>query len=187
MNSDLAIRYRNAHKAFKKPVLSGVDLDIREGEMFALFRTFGYGKERPAQDDDRAGRPGPRRCRGGGEIRLFRRPGGAGGRSQAGGLRVPARGPLRLAERISKRGNGTARGTSRTHRPDRGGQGGPEGARTGQPGPGNGAAAPPFRAVGGHEEARRHRPRHRRASPHPSLGRAHDRPGPGQHPRPSND
>lgn len=44
MNSDLAIRYRNAHKAFKKPVLSGVDLDIREGEMFALFGPSGTGK-----------------------------------------------------------------------------------------------------------------------------------------------
>ncbi len=38
------IRYRNAHKAFKRPVLSGVNLDIREGEMFALFGPSGTGK-----------------------------------------------------------------------------------------------------------------------------------------------
>ena len=38
------IRYRNTHKAFKRPVLSGVDLDIREGEMFALFGPSGTGK-----------------------------------------------------------------------------------------------------------------------------------------------
>ena len=38
------IRYRNTHKAFNHPVLSGVDLDIREGEMFALFGPSGTGK-----------------------------------------------------------------------------------------------------------------------------------------------
>ena len=38
------IRYRNTHKAFNHPVLSGVDLDIHEGEMFALFGPSGTGK-----------------------------------------------------------------------------------------------------------------------------------------------
>ena len=38
------IRYRNTHKAFKRPVLSGVNLDIHEGEMFALFGPSGTGK-----------------------------------------------------------------------------------------------------------------------------------------------
>jgi len=44
MSPDPVIRYRKTHKAFKKPVLSGVDLDIREGEMFALFGPSGTGK-----------------------------------------------------------------------------------------------------------------------------------------------
>lgn len=38
------IRYRNTWKAFGHPVLTGVDLDIREGEMFALFGPSGTGK-----------------------------------------------------------------------------------------------------------------------------------------------
>ena len=38
------IRYRNTYKAFRRPVLTGVDLDIREGEMFALFGPSGTGK-----------------------------------------------------------------------------------------------------------------------------------------------
>lgn len=38
------IRYRNAWKAFKRPVLTGVNLEIREGEMFALFGPSGTGK-----------------------------------------------------------------------------------------------------------------------------------------------
>jgi len=44
MSPDPVIRYRNAHKAFGKPVLSGVDLEIHEGEMFALFGPSGTGK-----------------------------------------------------------------------------------------------------------------------------------------------
>ncbi len=44
MNADPVIRYRNTHKAFKRPVLSGVHLDIFEGEMFALFGPSGTGK-----------------------------------------------------------------------------------------------------------------------------------------------
>ena len=44
MSPDPVIRYRNTHKAFKKPVLSGVDLEIHEGEMFALFGPSGTGK-----------------------------------------------------------------------------------------------------------------------------------------------
>ncbi len=39
-----AVRYRNTHKAFSHPVLSGVDLDVREGEMIALFGPSGTGK-----------------------------------------------------------------------------------------------------------------------------------------------
>lgn len=38
------ICYRNTWKAFGHPVLTGVDLDIREGEMFALFGPSGTGK-----------------------------------------------------------------------------------------------------------------------------------------------
>lgn len=38
------IRYRDTHKAFKRPVLSGVNLEIYEGEMFALFGPSGTGK-----------------------------------------------------------------------------------------------------------------------------------------------
>lgn len=38
------ISYRNVYKAFDHPVLSGVDLDIEEGEMFALFGPSGTGK-----------------------------------------------------------------------------------------------------------------------------------------------
>ena len=44
MTPDPVIRYRNTHKAFKRPVLSGVNLDIYEGEMFALFGPSGTGK-----------------------------------------------------------------------------------------------------------------------------------------------
>ena len=44
MTADPVIRYRNTHKAFKHPVLSGVDLDIQAGEMFALFGPSGTGK-----------------------------------------------------------------------------------------------------------------------------------------------
>lgn len=38
------IRYRNTYKAYKRPVLTGVNLDIHEGEMFALFGPSGTGK-----------------------------------------------------------------------------------------------------------------------------------------------
>ena len=38
------IAYRNVHKAFDHPVLAGVDLEIHEGEMFALFGPSGTGK-----------------------------------------------------------------------------------------------------------------------------------------------
>lgn len=38
------IRYRDTRKAFRRPVLSGVNLDIHEGEMFALFGPSGTGK-----------------------------------------------------------------------------------------------------------------------------------------------
>lgn len=38
------IRFRNTHKAFGHPVLSGVDLDVQPGEMFALFGPSGTGK-----------------------------------------------------------------------------------------------------------------------------------------------
>ena len=44
MMPDPVIRYRNTWKAFGHPVLTGVDLDIREGEMFALFGPSGTGK-----------------------------------------------------------------------------------------------------------------------------------------------
>lgn len=38
------IHYRNIHKAFDLPVLSGVDLSVGTGEMFALFGPSGTGK-----------------------------------------------------------------------------------------------------------------------------------------------
>jgi len=38
------IAYRDVHKAFDHPVLSGVDLEVGEGEMFALFGPSGTGK-----------------------------------------------------------------------------------------------------------------------------------------------
>ena len=38
------IRYRNVHKAFDLPVLSGVDMVVETGEMFALFGPSGTGK-----------------------------------------------------------------------------------------------------------------------------------------------
>lgn len=38
------ISYRNVHKAFDRPVLSGVNLTIETGEMFALFGPSGTGK-----------------------------------------------------------------------------------------------------------------------------------------------
>ena len=38
------IRFRNTHKAFGHPVLSGVNLDVHPGEMFALFGPSGTGK-----------------------------------------------------------------------------------------------------------------------------------------------
>ncbi|MEM7415439.1 MAG: ATP-binding cassette domain-containing protein [Gemmatimonadota bacterium] len=38
------IRYRGIYKAFDLPVLSGVDLEIETGEMFALFGPSGTGK-----------------------------------------------------------------------------------------------------------------------------------------------
>lgn len=38
------IRYRNIHKAFDAPVLSGVDMEVETGEMFALFGPSGTGK-----------------------------------------------------------------------------------------------------------------------------------------------
>ena len=38
------IEYRNIHKAFDLPVLSGVDMSVETGEMFALFGSSGTGK-----------------------------------------------------------------------------------------------------------------------------------------------
>jgi len=38
------IRYRQIYKAFEEPVLTGVDLDVQEGEMFGLFGPSGTGK-----------------------------------------------------------------------------------------------------------------------------------------------
>jgi phospholipid/cholesterol/gamma-HCH transport system ATP-binding protein len=38
------IRYRNIHKAFDIPVLTGVDMEVETGEMFALFGPSGTGK-----------------------------------------------------------------------------------------------------------------------------------------------
>jgi phospholipid/cholesterol/gamma-HCH transport system ATP-binding protein len=38
------IRYRNVYKAFDLPVLSGIDLHVHPGEMFALFGPSGTGK-----------------------------------------------------------------------------------------------------------------------------------------------
>jgi len=38
------IRYRNVYKAFDAPVLTGVDMEVETGEMFALFGPSGTGK-----------------------------------------------------------------------------------------------------------------------------------------------
>ncbi len=38
------IIYRNIHKSFDLPVLSGIDMQVHEGEMFALFGPSGTGK-----------------------------------------------------------------------------------------------------------------------------------------------
>lgn len=38
------IEYRNVHKAFDQPVLTGVDLSVEEGEMFGIFGPSGTGK-----------------------------------------------------------------------------------------------------------------------------------------------
>jgi len=38
------IEYRNIHKAFDLPVLSGIDMRVETGEMFALFGSSGTGK-----------------------------------------------------------------------------------------------------------------------------------------------
>lgn len=38
------IRFRKVYKAFDQPVLSGVDLKVKEGEMFGLFGPSGTGK-----------------------------------------------------------------------------------------------------------------------------------------------
>ena len=38
------IAYRNVHKSFDLPVLSGVDMEVGNGEMFALFGPSGTGK-----------------------------------------------------------------------------------------------------------------------------------------------
>lgn len=38
------IQYRNIHKAFDLPVLTGIDLEVETGEMFALFGPSGTGK-----------------------------------------------------------------------------------------------------------------------------------------------
>lgn len=38
------IEYRGIHKAFDRPVLSGVDLEVRTGEMFAIYGPSGVGK-----------------------------------------------------------------------------------------------------------------------------------------------
>jgi len=38
------IKYRNIHKAFDMPVLTGVNMSVEQGEMFALFGPSGTGK-----------------------------------------------------------------------------------------------------------------------------------------------
>ena len=40
----MAIEYRGIEKAFDSPVLSGIDLSVKSGEMFALFGPSGTGK-----------------------------------------------------------------------------------------------------------------------------------------------
>ena len=40
------IAYRNIHKSYDLPVLTGVDLPVETGEMFALLRPSGAGTRR---------------------------------------------------------------------------------------------------------------------------------------------
>ena len=40
----MAIEYKGIEKAFDSPVLSGIDLSVKSGEMFALFGPSGTGK-----------------------------------------------------------------------------------------------------------------------------------------------
>ena len=42
--TDPVIRFREVHKAYDQPVLSGVNLEVYNGEMFALFGPSGTGK-----------------------------------------------------------------------------------------------------------------------------------------------
>ncbi len=44
MSGEAAIRYRGVRKAYDLPVLRGIDLSIRPGEMFGLFGASGAGK-----------------------------------------------------------------------------------------------------------------------------------------------
>ena len=43
-SENMAIEYKGIAKAFDSPVLSGIDLSVKSGEMFALFGPSGTGK-----------------------------------------------------------------------------------------------------------------------------------------------
>ena len=102
------IMYRDIWKAFDVPVLAGVTLSVEEGELFALFGPSGTGKSvllkttlgliEPDKGDV---------CVGGQSV--FFGGEGAPARPRHGGIRLPERGLVRLADGPGQRAHGDFR------------------------------------------------------------------------------